>query len=591
MAKKKFYAVVAGRQPGIYEDWASCNAQIRGYKGQLYQAFKDYEAARDYYAANGGDMALLEKAEQAAKEEKERQQEEFHQAARRRQQELLDSVALLRQKLEAGRNRPEPISAAVEEFCRSYAPDIALSDEQKRAIQAVDGRVLLFAVPGSGKTTVLTIRAGYLLFGRHGRQIAASEIINLTFTRAAARSMRERFARRMAAFRVGNGADGGEAAHKFANGNDNARGNSAENTDEDVRGVATLPEFCTIHSFCLRYIIRDLRAAGYIMPSRLIDLDEENDISDKAAQGKGKLTMMCMLEGVVENHKGFQKLNISDESVREKLASTITFIKNRMMEPEEYEALFLTIEKERYSVSALFRAYEQELAEHDCMDFDDMLRFSLEGLKAFPAILAKYQKKYKYWSIDETQDNSPLQYELLNLLAGEEGNLFVVGDDDQSIYFFRGAQPGLLLEYGGLDRTKALVMSTNYRSGSRIVDMAHDFIQENKMRAEKNMLCHMASGQGQVNFLTQLPNVQSQYRYIVAKARECEQQGTSLAVIYRVNASVFPLMFWLKKAGIPFRMNGYYKDVAYSKCIGMVVFLLSLACNPGSFELFKKCHF
>lgn len=594
MAKKKFYAVVAGHQPGIYYDfWENCQKKVNGYKGSKYSGLVDYDAARAYYAENGGDMAIIEKAEQAAREEAERKQEELQQAVECRRQELLDSVDLLRQKLEAGRDRPEPISAAVEDFCRSYAPDIALSDEQKRAIQAVDGKVLLFAVPGSGKTTVLTIRAGYLLFGRHGRQIAASEMMNLTFTRAAARSMQERFARRLADFRSGFGTGAEALAQEIAE----APAPVRENAAAGARALVEMPEFRTIHSFCWCYLIRDLRLAGYDMPLHLIDIEDENDIDEDDVKGKGKskgmgkLTMRRLLEGMVEKHKGFYKLNISDESVREKLTSTITFIKNRMMEPEEYAGLFLTIDKERYSVTALFHAYEQELAEHGCMDFDDMLRFSLEGLKAMPEVLAKYQKRYKYWSIDETQDNSPLQYELLSLLTGKEGNLFVVGDDDQSIYFFRGAQPGLLLEYGILDRTKVLVMSRNYRSGSRIVDMAHQFIRENSQRAEKNMLFQAASGPGQVNFLTQLPNVQSQYRYIVAKARECERQGTTLAVIYRVNASVFPVMFWLKKAGIPFRMNGYYKDVAYSKCIGMVIWILSLACNPGSLDLFKKCRF
>ncbi|MCI7613205.1 MAG: viroplasmin family protein [Selenomonadaceae bacterium] len=596
MAKKKFYAVVAGHQPGIYYDsWDNCQKKVEGYKGSKYRGFVDYEAARAYYAENGGDMAIIEKAEQAAREEAARKQAEFQQAVERRQQELLDCVALLRQKLEAGRGKPEPISDAVEDFCRSYAPDIALSDEQKRAIQAVDGKVLLFAVPGSGKTTVLTIRAGYLLFGRHGRQIAASEMMNLTFTKAAARSMQERFAKRLADFQSGFGAGSDALAREMAG----APAHVRENAAAGVGALVEMPEFRTIHSFCWRYLIRDLRVAGYDMPPRLIDMEDENGLADDAAEdrdkgrdkGRGKLTMTRLLEGMVKKHKGFHELNIRDESVRDKLTSTITFIKNRMMEPDEYAGLFLTIDKVRYSVTAIFQAYEQELAEHGCMDFDDMLRFSLEGLKARPEILARYQKRYKYWSIDETQDNSPLQYELLSLLAGEDGNLFVVGDDDQSIYFFRGARPGLLLEYGVLDRTKALVMSTNYRSGSRLVDMAHSFIRGNSQRAEKNMLFQAAAGPGQVNFLTQLPNVQSQYRYIVAKARECERQGTTLAVIYRVNASVFPVMFWLKKAGIPFRMNGYYKDVAYSKCIGMVILILSLACNPGSFDLFKKCRF
>lgn len=125
MAKKKFYAVVAGHQPGIYYDfWENCQKKVEGYKGSKYRGFVDYEAARAYYAENGGDMAIIEKAEQAAREEAARKQAEFQQAVERRQQELLDSVDLLRQKLEAGRDRPEPISAAVEDFCRSYAPDI-----------------------------------------------------------------------------------------------------------------------------------------------------------------------------------------------------------------------------------------------------------------------------------------------------------------------------------------------------------------------------------------------------------------------------------------------------------------------------------
>lgn len=578
MAKKKFYAVVKGRTPGIYQNWDSCEKNIRGYSGAKHQSFSNEEDAIAWYRANGGDMALLsvDKNETVFVEDTVINKENRLVSCAEQTSDCGDHddfslVARLREKLDQENHTAKKIEDDLEKFCEKYPRFGNLSDAQKIAVQTITGKSLLFAVPGSGKTTVLIARTGYLLYGQQKFSIQPCMLMNLTFTVAAAREMADRF-------------------------------ESIFNVSADE-----LPAFRTIHSFCWSEILPLLKKEGFHIPGNLVNTDKQEnqkamcadcgDASDHSdsherysisqESEKNTLTTYSVLKAVLKHFK----LSTRDETVREKISAVITYIKNRQLAPEEYADKIITIAKKEYALKEIFDKYQEELEKLDCMDFDDMLRYSLSGLQAYPDVLKKIRSKYSYWSIDEAQDNSKLQNELLSLLVGDSGNLFVVGDDDQSIYHFRGAEPDLLLRYGTSSNVRPMVMDMNYRSSTVIVDIAKLFIEENIHRADKQMRTRPGISKGNINFFINLPTEEGQYRHIVETARDCVEHGKSLAIIYRLNASAFPVMFWLKKHGIRFNAAKDYKELAWGKTFREVLSVMELAINPGSRDAFINCRF
>lgn len=562
MAKKKFYAVVNGYTPGIYQEWENCEKSIRGYSGQKYKGFPNEKDAIEWYRDNGGDMELLSSEHRKIIEHTDNI---IDATTFERKNDFGDDKSnMLYLKLSAKLNNAEkniePLTEELRSFCERYHFD-HLNHEQKIAIQTITGKSLLFAVPGSGKTTVLIARTGYLLHGQKSMSITADTLMNLTFTRAAAQEMADRY------------------SSKFPNDNDDA-----------------LPAFRTIHSFCGGEILPLLRKRNFPMPQSVWDTDKlrnqvemskdtsdsEDDYNKTREPDKESVTSYTIMKAVLAHFK----LSRKDESIKEKISGVITSIKNRQLKPSEYEEKVLVIDKKEYGVKDIYDTYQKELDKHHCMDYDDVLYYSLLGLKKYPDILRQLQSKYVYWSIDEAQDNSTLHNELLSLLVGDQGNLFVVGDDDQSIYYFRGAEPRLLLDYGLQDNVKTMVMGTNYRSGSYIVNMAKSFIEENICRADKQMQPNPTAGLGKINFYANLPTEQHQYQCIVSAAKNAQANEQSLAVIYRLNASAFPVMFWLKKYGIKFNATKDYQEIAYSKVFSDIIKYHDTSLASGGLECF-----
>ena len=570
MAKKRFYAVVKGYAPGIYQDWNSCEKSIHGFSGQKYKGFSNENDAIEWYRDNGGDMELLAINSIA----KNGQEDLISQAVSSETESVVrddkdDLIAKLNKKLSINHNTG--ITKEFEDFCIKYPQYAYLSISQKIAAQTITGKSLLFAVPGSGKTTVLIAHAGFLIYGQKSQHITPNMLMNLTFTVPAAREMSERFKREF---------------HPLTN---------------------EQPAFMTIHSFCWREVIPALRKRGYTIPCSLINTDkkenqnamvvdnDEDDIEipkwEKDKDANNYLPQSITSYGLLKTVLKRFKLSARDETIREKVSSLITSIKNRQLNPEDYLDKVISIGKKEYAVTEIYEAYQDELKKNKCMDFDDMLQYSLLGLQSYPDVLEELRNQYSYWSIDETQDNSKLQNMLLSLLVGDDGNLFVVGDDDQSIYNFRGAEPTLLLNYGTNDIVKAMVLDTNYRSASLIVKAAKNFIEENINRADKKMSARNGADKGEINFIADIPSEQHQYRYIVETARNCSNKGKSLAIIYRQNASAVPLMFWLLKAKIKFHIAKDYQELAFSKVFRDVINIMTLAINPGHWEAFNSCRY
>ena len=292
-----------------------------------------------------------------------------------------------------------------------------LSSEQRKAIEHVHGPALVLA-PGAGKTTVLIHRTVNLILNHN---ISPERILSITFSRAAARDMKARFNR-------------------------------------DFQNISSIPvQFSTIHSFCYNL----LREFAYInkIKYRLIE-DEKNQLN------KYNLLKKMYLD--------INQEYITEEKL-ESLLNYIGYIKNLMLTVDE----FMKANKpEVENFEKIFYTYEKFKRDNKLIDFDDMLTLSYEILLNNNYILEKYRKRYDFIQVDEGQDTSKVQMEIIKLLAKPQNNLFIVADDDQSIYSFRGAYPTGLLNFNKIyPNGKVFFMEKNFRSSKNIVSVCNKFIK------------------------------------------------------------------------------------------------------------------
>lgn len=364
------------------------------------------------------------------------------------------------------------------------------SESQKEAIKHYMGPCLVLAGPGSGKTTVITNRTRYLV---ENYGVNPSNILVITFTKAAAKEMQERY---------GNLVGGNQVRVSFG-------------TFHAV--------FFKILKYAYNYNAANIlkEEDKYHMLRELID-KEQMDIED-----------------------------IND--FISSLASEISSIKGDMIDVNHYysntcsETLF----------RKLYQGYEQWLRRNNKVDFDDMLVMCYELLKARPDILSAWQKKYQFILIDEFQDINRVQYEIVRLLALPENNLFIVGDDDQSIYRFRGARPEIMLnfekDYPG---TKRVILDENYRSTQKIVNTAMRVIQNNQVRFDKPIKAIREVGDPVE--CKMFARMEEENQYIVKKIQEHIAGGGSysdIAVLFRTNIGPRFLVDKLMEYNIPFHMK------------------------------------
>lgn len=292
------------------------------------------------------------------------------------------------------------------EFYNQFS--IQLNEQQQSAVQSVTGPVLLLAVPGSGKTTVLVTRLGYMIFCRG---IAPEKILTVTYTVAATKDMSERFASRFG------------------------------------QDLADCLEFRTINGICARVIQYYGRKTARTAFSLLTD---EKRISTILSAIYQKTEQVYPTDGDLKN-----------------VRTLITYIKNRMLNEKEIEALDETAE---IRISAIYKEYCKHLRENQLMDYDDQMVYAYNMLRKIPWLLEYFQDQYSYICVDEAQDTSKIQHAIIALLASRTENLFMVGDEDQSIYGFRAAYPEALLEFEQHHPgAKVLLMEENFRSDANIV--------------------------------------------------------------------------------------------------------------------------
>ncbi|MYL21445.1 AAA family ATPase [Halobacillus litoralis] len=388
---------------------------------------------------------------------------------------------------------------------------VKLNDVQKQAVLHTDGPLLLLASPGSGKTTTLNMKIGYLLLEK---KVKPERIMAITFSKASARDMSERFDRFFSSL-----------------------------TNEKVH-------FSTIHSFAFQVVRETLQKRGEAF--QLVEGSVSDEELKKGFHGPDvPLHKKFILKKIYED---IHQKQMSEDEMDE-LMTYISFVKNRMITGKELEKVSCTVKR----AADIYKAYEQfkkqHLPDRRLLDFDDMLTYAHQFLLEDPQLLGKYQRRFEYVLTDESQDNSVVQHEIVELLARPHNNLCVVADDDQSIFMWRGSDVTKLLQFEKVypDAT-IMTMSQNYRSSKEIVEASNQFIKRNKKRYPKQMFTENPSN-APIQMQT-FSNYDQQLTY-VAEAVKTASPDEETAVLYRNNSSAVPLADKLDKAGIDF----YMKDI------------------------------
>lgn len=422
---------------------------------------------------------------------------------------------------------------------------VKLNQQQKEAVQSTKGPVLLLAVPGSGKTTVLVTRLGYMIYCRN---IPPERILTVTYTVAATKDMSERFAVRFG---------------------------------EDM---AKRLEFRTINGICARIIQYYGRRIGKT-PFELVK-------DEKATTG--------MLIRICQDHG----MGYPTESDLKNVRTLLTYIKNMMLNEEELQKLE---EESDIRIAGIYREYCRQMREQKMMDYDDQMLYAYNMLRKDPGVLAYFQNRYPYICVDEAQDTSKIQHAIIALLAAGTGNLFMVGDEDQSIYGFRAAYPEALLSFEKKHPgAKVLLMEENFRSNAKIVEAADKFIQKNTLRHEKHMRAAREAG-ADIREIS-LKSRKAQYVYLMKAAQECttgmagmsgseEHRGradasvTETAVLYRDNECAIPLIDLLERKNIPYRMRNADLSFFTHRTVLDVQNIIRFAMNPKDTELFMQIYY
>lgn len=409
------------------------------------------------------------------------------------------------------------------EFVNTFP--IQLNQQQQEAVQSTEGAVLLLAVPGSGKTTVLVTRLGYMIYCRN---IHPESILTVTYTVVATKDMSKRFADRF----------GEEMAEKL--------------------------EFRTINGICAKIIQYYGRKIGKT-PFELVK-EEKNTT--------GMLVKICQEHG----------MGYPTESDLKNVRTMITYIKNMMLNDKEIQKLE---EESDIRIRGIYQAYCSQMREKKWMDYDDQMLYAYKMLRMDSRLLEHFQNLYPYICVDEAQDTSKIQHAIIALLAAKSENLFMVGDEDQSIYGFRAAYPEALLDFEkDHPGARVLLMEENFRSNAKIVSAADKFIQKNTMRHEKHMKAAREAG-ADIRKIS-LKSRKAQYVYLMKIAQEC---STETAVLYRDNECAIPLIDLLERKHIPYRMRNAELSFFTHRTVLDIQNIIRFAMNPKDTELFMQIYY
>lgn len=411
---------------------------------------------------------------------------------------------------------------------------VFLNEVQRQAASHTEGALLLLASPGSGKTTTIIMRIGYLM---EAKGVRASRIKAVTFSKASAMDMKERF-------------------HRFF---------------PELR--QEIPDFSTIHSLAFEVVREHLRKQK--IAYRMI---EGNSDGDNEQANKTRILR--------DIYKSINGDFITDDQMEE-LTSYISFIKNKLIPMDRLSEAKCDVPK----AEDIFKKYEwfkQSGTAQLLVDYDDMLTIANTALAEQPALLRQFQLRYDYVLTDESQDTSLVQHSIVEKLVREHGNLCVVADDDQSIYTWRAAEPQYLLDFKQVyPNASILKMEQNYRSSPNIVDVANRFIKRNKNRYDKNMFT--SNPEHAPVTLTELPDYKYQAKYVVEKIAD-RAHLNEVAVLYRNNSSSIMLMNALDRAEIPFYMKDGDNRFFSHWVVEDILNFMRMTFNDKRPDLLEKVH-
>ncbi len=401
-----------------------------------------------------------------------------------------------------------------------------LNDEQIKPVLDTEGAVLVIAGAGSGKTRVLTTRIAYLI---EEKQVPKENILAITFTNKAANEMRERM--------------------------------------EKICGDCSAMWICTIHSMCVKILRSNIDKIGY---DRNFTIYDETD-KDKA------------LKRIVED------LGYEADTILKTAKNHISIAKNECLSPDEYEkanpeAKFIE------EVCKIYEAYEDSLARSNSLDFDDLLFKTYVLFKKHPEVADYYSEKFRYIHIDEFQDTNTVQFAIAKRLSVKHGNIFVVGDDDQSIYSWRGAKIENILQFDGkFAGAKVYKLERNYRSTKKILELANALIEKNEMRRGKTLWTDNSDGVKIETFEATDENNEAAYVAMQIKNLLSRTDYTykDFAVFMRVNAISRAFEQEFTKYAIPYKIYGGFRFFERKEIKDLLAYL-KIVNNPYDDESFIR---
>ncbi|CUN49778.1 Putative ATP-dependent DNA helicase yjcD [Turicibacter sanguinis] len=406
---------------------------------------------------------------------------------------------------------------------------MTLTPSQKDAVEALHGPICVISCPGSGKTTVTVIRLANLMV-KGG--VSPQQILALTFSKASAKDMNDRF-------------------------------------KSLFPSLANHVKFATIHSFAF-HIIRHFEQ---ISGTRYEFIDTPNQMT----HSKRQLLASIYLEK--------SERYLSDDEY-ETITGQISLLKNLMIEPHQTKEIKKYVENEVELFIQVYKAYEQKKEANFFLDYDDLLTTAYQILIHRDELRTFYQQRYTHIQIDEAQDTSKIQYELIKLVATPRNNLFLVGDDDQSIYAFRGAYPKQLLDFKQTFKDAQIIYLTeNFRSSQNIVEMSSTFISHNHDRYPKEI--KTPNPPSSVPVLHHFQTEKEQFTYLMEQLKAIDDLN-EVAILYRQNVSAISLIEMLERHQLPFKLQEGKLTFFTHPIVKDVVAFFHLTLNPRDAEAFKR---
>ena len=403
----------------------------------------------------------------------------------------------------------------IDEFINKY--NLNLNKQQKEAVENINGKILLLAVPGSGKTTVIVSRIGYMIYCKN---ILPENILTLTYSVSATKDMKRKYI--------------------------------------DIFGKNNKLQFRTINSFCVS-VIREF----------------------ERQTGRTAFTLFRNTEEILSHLYMRLKNDFPTETIIKDINSQIIYANNMLLEDSQIRE----IKNDNIDFYKIYKEYENYKIKNKIMDFDDQLKYAYTILKSYKNIRKKFMNRYTYINVDEAQDTSKIQHEIIKLLVNK--NIFMVGDEDQSIYKFRAAYPKALLDFEKVYKdAKILYMETNYRSTPEILQIANNFIKQNVNRKDKNIIPYRTSGQ--TVKITEIENYEEQYQYLLNVLKDSNEQT---AILYRNNESAIPIVDIFLKNNINFKIKEGETLFFNHKAVNDIKNFIKFYFEPTNIKIFEEIYY